>query len=250
MLSERYTVMTIIIGDYEMLHEVEEKSPNARYLCITDREDLKSDTWEVVYDQQLQGSAFNKVMDIRWHPWRYTKDDIIISIDGSIGIRQNLDDLIIAFRNGGYDLSLMVHPYRSTADAEYSVWVSRRSYPVARARWHREMMMRMGYDTAAYRGLYEMAFMIRRRCRLVEDWNETNCGLLRVAGQGELDRLDQVLVSFSLNKWFNHARVMWVSEMVIHSRWLTWYQHNSCKPAVPAGFIQPYGFNKPVEVMI
>ena len=250
MLSKSYTVMTIIIGDYEILHEIDEKSANARYLCITDRADLQSDTWEVIYDPELRGSNFHKVMDIRWHPWRYTQDDIVISVDGSIGIHESLDPLVCEFRNGGYELALMVHPYRTTADAEYSTWISRRNYPAQRARWHREIMQRCGYDTASYHGLYQMTMMIRRRCRLVENWNNINCGLLMVAGGSEYDRLDQVLVSFSLNKWFPEARVMWMSEMVIHSRYMTWYRHGSDQPNIPGKFIEPYGFNKRVEVVI
>ena len=216
--------MTIIIGNYEMVHEIKQKSQFARYLLITDRADLKSDTWEVIYDPELQGSNFHKVMDIRWHPWRYTKDEIVVSIDGSIGVNESLDDLICQFVNGGYELSLMVHPYRATADAEYSTWISRRNYPAQHARWHRELMQRCGYDTAAYRGLYQMTMMIRRRCRLVE--------------------------SFSLNKWFPAARVMWLSEMVIHSRYLTWYRHGSDQQNIPGKFIEPYGFNNRVEVVI
>ena len=250
MLSKSYTVMTIIIGDYEILHEIDEKSANARYLCITDRADLQSDTWEVIYDSELRGSNFHKVMDIRWHPWRYTQDDIVISVDGSIGIHESLDPLVCEFRNGGCELALMVHPYRTTADAEYSTWISRRNYPAQRARWHREIMQRCGYDTAFYHGLYQMTMMIRRRCRLVENWNNINCGLLTVAGGSEYDRLDQVLVSFSLNKWFPAAHVMWMSEMVIHSRYMTWYRHGSDQPNIPGKFMEPYGFNKRVEVVI
>lgn len=250
MLSKSYTVMTIIIGDYEILHEIDEKSANARYLCITDRADIQSDTWEVIYDPELCGSNFHKVMDIRWHPWRYTQDDIVISVDGSIGIHESLDPLVCEFRNGGYELALMVHPYRTTADAEYSTWISRRNYPAQRARWHREIMQRCGYDTASYHGLYQMTMMIRRRCRLVENWNNINCGLLMVAGGSEYDRLDQVLVSFSLNKWFPEAHVMWLSEMVIHSRYMTWYRHGSDQPNIPGKFIEPYGFNKRVDVVI
>ena len=72
----RYTVMTYLMGSYERLHEVEQKSPHARYLCITDREDLKSDTWEIICDKNLHGSALHKTRCVKWHPWNYTHDEV------------------------------------------------------------------------------------------------------------------------------------------------------------------------------
>ena len=39
---EKYSVLTYIIGDYEKVHEIKEKSPNAEYILVTDNKELTS----------------------------------------------------------------------------------------------------------------------------------------------------------------------------------------------------------------
>ena len=247
---ERYTVMTIIIGDYEVVHEITEKSHNARYLLITDRPDLNSTTWEVIYDADLKGGPFNKVMDIRWHPWRYTDDEVVINIDGSVGIDKSLDEIVQKFEIEQCAVSLMVHPHRSTAEEELAAWIKLRGYSMDAATRQLNIMKAAGYDTSSYRGLYQMNWMIRRRTPEVRQWMETICGVLMLAGQGEYDRLDQILASFVFNMWFNNLKVLWVSGHLVSSQYLTWFKHGSFQPNKQGAFIDSYALNQRVDTWI
>ena len=82
-MKTNYTVLTYNINNYEIVHPIKEKSDRARYIMVTDDPDLKdeSGSWEIVYDDTLTGSAFDKVMQIRWNPWKYTDDYIVLRID-------------------------------------------------------------------------------------------------------------------------------------------------------------------------
>ena len=44
MEAKRYTVITYIFGNYEKVHEVLEKDPEADYVLVTDNPNLHSDT--------------------------------------------------------------------------------------------------------------------------------------------------------------------------------------------------------------
>ena len=243
----RYTVMTYLMGDYERLHEVKEKSPHARYLCITDREDLKSDTWEVIYDKSLTGSALNKTRFVKWHPWNYTQDEVVVMTDGSIGINKKLDKIIEAFE--GHELCMMIHPERNTVKSELVAWVDWRGLNPDDAERQLSIMEMAGYNINGYRGLYQCCFKIMRRTRTVQLWLETVAGLLIVCGRrGEFATPEQVLASFALNKWFSHLPVLWVSERILGGQYLCWYFHNSDIRFTHQELITPYAFNKPVSV--
>ena len=247
MNGPRYTVLTYIIGDYEQVHEIKERSERATYLLITDNPNLKSETWRVICDLKLSGGPFNKVMDIRWNPWRYTNDEIVITLDGSLGVNCNLDELVDAFNAGSHELGIVIHPHRNTASAELDVWQSFRQHNVTRQLFH---LQKMGYDTINYRGLYQTGFMIRRRThrvRLFENLIDTR---LLICGNGERDRLDQVLASAVLNCYFINMSVLWFSERLLESKFITWYGHGSNDVVHQTDLIEPYAFNHPVDVYI
>ena len=53
-IMEKYSVLTYIIGDYEIVHEVKEKSPNAEYILVTDNPNIKSDTFDNICQATLE----------------------------------------------------------------------------------------------------------------------------------------------------------------------------------------------------
>ena len=248
MRARRYTVLTYIIGDYEQVHEIKERSERATYLLITDNPNLKSETWRVICDLRLTGGPFNKVMDIRWNPWRYTNDEIVITLDGSLGVNCSLDELVDAFDAGDHELGIVIHPHRNTAAAELDVWRSFRKYGGAGLQL--TYLHGIGYDVDHCRGLYQTGFMIRRRTLLVNTFESLVDRRLLCLGRGERDRLDQVLASATLNMAYSNMRVLWFSERLLESKFITWYGHGSNDVVHQTDLIEPYAFNHPVDVYI
>lgn len=245
----RYTVMTYLMGSYERLHEVKEKSPHARYLLITDREDLKSETWDVICDKSLTGSALNKTRFVKWHPWKYTQDEVVMMIDGSIGVNGPLDDIIDAFQD--HNLCMMIHPERNTVKSELAAWVDWRGLNPDDAERQLSMMELSGYDINGYRGLYQCCFRMMRRIPAVERWLETVAGLLTLCGKRcEYATPEQVIASYALNLYYNREDILWVSERLVNSKYLSWYFHNSDIRFTHQELITPYAYNKPVKVWI
>lgn len=248
MNGPRYTVLTYIIGDYEQVHEIKERSERATYLLITDNPNLKSETWRVICDLRLTGGPFNKVMDIRWHPWRYTKDEIVITLDGSLGVNGSLDELVDAFNVGNHELGIVIHPHRRTVQAELDLWASFRHYD-GKERQERNLKP-LGYDCKKYKGLYQTGFMIRRETDSIEKWVNEVLMFLSCLGHGEYDRLDQTVASALLNRFHSAMRVLWFSERLLESKFITWYGHGSNDVVHQTDLIEPYAFNHPVDVLI
>lgn len=225
----RYTVLTYIFNGYEKVHEIREKDPDADYVLVTDNPMLKSNSWRVVVEKFDRRSAFGKCYEVRFHPFRYAQTPVVVRVDGSIELRKSLKPLVDAFEEGGYDRCLMIHPHRNTFPEEYGVWVRTREYPLTQSAKCLMMMQRMGYDFD-YKGLYQGCFEILRDNQVNRDVQDLTFGLLCLLGHGgKIERIDQTITSFVLNRFFaDKIKVMAVEEDIItDGKLMQWYLHNS-----------------------
>ena len=249
---EKYTVLSYNIGNYEKIHPIKEKSENCRYIMVTDNPDLKdeSGSWEIYCDTDLTGSDFDKVLQIRYNPFKYTDDDIVVKIDGSVGVNKSLDNLIERFTKEPYDMSLMLHPTRNTFYEEYLAWVTSRQYPVETANAILGFLAQAeGYPVKDFKGLAQLCFWIQRRSRINNDINRLTYAWCKYFGDRntEVERVDQIIASFVIQKYFSGARIMFVDQRMYQSDYFTWYAHNSDIPFKPMDvkqMIEPYWLNK------
>lgn len=246
----KYTVMTYIFGGYEFPHEVMEKDPDAEYLLITDDQNLKSETWEVICDPSLAGrNPIESNYDVRLHPFRYAHTDVVVRIDGSIELKKSLAPLLKAFNDGGYDRCLMIHPARNNFAQELECWITQRHYPQEVADRTLRMMEALGYDLN-YQGMFQGCFEIVRDTAKNRDINRLTYHLMKYTGGEEvIDRLDQHIFSFVVNTLHRDLKVLPVSENLITmgSKWAQWYIHKSMRPISNPNKIAPMMFNQPCE---
>lgn len=241
-MSTNYTVLTYNINNYEIVHPIKEKSDRAKYIMVTDDPDLKdeSGSWEILYDEALTGSPFDKVMQIRWNPWKYTDDSIVLRIDGSVGIEKNLDPLIDRFIKEDADLSIMLHPTRQTPVEEYTAWVQSRGYDAQHAnRVLAFMAQAEGFPVRDFKGLAQLCYIMQKRNRLNEELNRMTYTFLKYLGDDRtgIERVDQTVFSFVLQKYFSTAKIMYIDQRMYNGEAsqapFTWYAHNSNTPFKP-----------------
>lgn len=252
MSDRRYTVLSMNIAGYEVIHPVKEKSDRARYIMVTDDPNLKDDsgTWEIVYDDTLTGSAFDKVLQVRYNPFKYTDDYIVIKIDGSVGVEKNLDPLVDRFEKDGFDMSLMSHPTRMTMVEEYTAWVQTRGYDPDRANYVLAWMAQAeGYNVRDFKGLAQLCFWMQCNNRLNNDLNRLVYAWCKYLGDNrdEIERVDQCVFSMLCQKYFANAKIMWVDQRIYNGNPFQWYPHNSTTPFRPMDvkeMKEPYWHNK------
>lgn len=242
----RYTVLTYIFDGYEMIHEVQEKDPNADYVLVTDNPELKSNTWKIILDTRQGLSVWEKCYEVRFNPFRYAETELCIRIDGSIGINRSLGVIIDKMQQEQYDRCLMLHPRRTTMPSEYEAWIRGRGYNRSQAKRCMEAMRQAGYSMD-YHGLAQMCFEVIRRNSINEELNQRTLSWLRnLAEDGRMERVDQTVFSFVLNHYYaDRLKVLPVQEHIITDGILmTWYKHNSCIPNHSRQKIAPYLFNR------
>lgn len=255
--NTRYTVLSYNIGAYEIIHPVKEKSPRARYIMVTDDPSLKdeSNTWEIVCDETLTGSAFDKVLQVRYNPFKYTDDSIVVKIDGSVGIEKNLDPLVDRFLKDDKELSIMIHPTRRTLFDEYLAWCQTRQYPVGNANAILNFLSQgEGYPVKDVQGLVQLCFQIEKKTRVTQDLNRLTYAFCKYLGDttSAVERVDQCIYSFVLQKYYANLenKIMYVDQRMYNGQWFTWYAHNSDIPMQVMDvkdMKEPYFFNKRIH---
>lgn len=250
-VKKRYTVLTYIFGNYEKVHEILEKDPEADYVLVTDNPGLRSSTWRVILsDQPQKRSPFGKCYTVRFHPFSYVDTPIVVRVDGSIQLRKSLKPFVDRFEKGDYDRCLMIHPHRNTMQKEYAVWVATRDYPSEQAERCLKAMQQTGYSLDC-KGLYQGCFEIQRDNWVNNAINDLTFGCLCMLGEkGRIERLDQTVTSFVINRFYEGMlSVLPVPEDIItDGNFMQWYLHNSGRPIpLKKDTIEPYLFDKPCK---
>ena len=251
----RYTVLTYIINNYEQVHEIINKDPEAEYILVTDNKELTSNTWTVVYDDTIKNlSTFDKCYAVRFNCFKYSHANICVRIDGSIEVKHSLKPIIDAFEEGNYDACLMPHPFNNNFIDEYNIWVEWRGYAKSQAKHCIDSMRQKGYDFN-YKGLFQCCFSIQRIGELTDSIDKLTLEYLKELGQdGMIERIDQIPFSYIMNTFFSHIKILPISEQILRSYYLQWYKHNSMIPNTESYYKMgtddiKYMFNEPVKCM-
>ena len=250
----RYSVLTYIFGGYESVHEVLEKDKDAEYILVTDDETLKSDTWNIIVDKMDGKSIMEKCYYVRFHPFVYVHTDMVVRLDSSIGINKPLGVFINKMEDGNYDRCLMIHPRRNTLTDEYHQWVRSRGYSQEQADYCLHILTQEFYYDLSYKGLFQGCFEIVKYNYINREINHlTYMYLHDVALNGDIDRIDQTILTFVINYYFTGflgtIKVLPVPQDVItDGRYMQWYYHGTNNPIKQFPSIEPMMFNKPCKV--
>ena len=251
----RYTVLTYNFGEYETFREIGNKDPEAEYVLVTDNTSVSSKTWKVIYDQDLDGFApFDKVLHVRYNCFKYCSTDICVRVDGSIAIKKSLKPLIDIFQEGHYDMCLMPHPIRDNFLDEYKAWIECRGYDKKQAQKCIESMSAKGYDFN-YKGIFQLNFSIQRRDAVSEEMNREVMEYIKELGKdGMMERIDQIPFSFVVNTKYSHLKILPVSEQILRSYYMQFYEHNNNVPNMNMFYDysiddERYMFNKKVKCL-
>lgn len=227
-IKKRYTILTYIFNDYEIVHEIENPQFDVEYILVTDNKNLFSNSWNVAYDEGLEKfSALEKCYRVRFNCFKYCSTDICLRVDSSIIINDSLDGLINEFINGDYDCALMLHPYRYNFKEEYSAWCEERGYPKEQMKKCIGYMETNDYDFE-YKSLFQLTVSLTKRTNLTHKIDRITFNLLKKLGDyNEFERIDQIIFSYIINTKFKNLKVMPLSEQIIHSRCMKWCFHKT-----------------------
>ena len=170
MKKYKYSVLCFIVNGYEKVREVQEPDPDVEYVLVTDDRDLKSSTWRVVYDSELEKmTPFERCCNIKYNVFKYVTSDLCIYLDASIQVKGSLDDMVEDFNASKSDIGLMCHPFIQNYVSELQLWIKQREYPVEHANRFMEFLHKMQYNLE-YKSHFQSGMSIRKKSKMTRDF--------------------------------------------------------------------------------
>lgn len=121
----KYSVITAIFGEYEMVREIQDPRDDVEYVLVTDNPNLVSTTWKIkLVDSFFDGmSGYAKSFYVKYHPFEFIESDVFLWIDGSIQIKKDFTEAIMTpFINSNYDLLELTNMVNNIGRWEAGRW--------------------------------------------------------------------------------------------------------------------------------
>lgn len=252
----KYSILTYVIGDYEVLREVKydiKQTPYVEFICVTDNPELKSDTWKIIYDEDLDNdnmTCWDKVFNVRYNLFKYCTNDICLRIDGSLEIKQPLDELIDEFERGNYDGCLMIHSYRDLVINELLAWFYYKNYSSIETIGQINYMCNILHYDFNKKGLIEQTIAINRKSKLTDIIDNEMLKLLRVSNK-HVTRLDQTMFTALITAKYHNKNWLFIDNTIMNGKYLQKYEHGDLNKKIimrkPEQFITSYFNDKKIE---
>lgn len=134
----KYVVLTYLYGKHTLLREPTTMDKDVEYVCVSDRTDVVSKTWKIIYKPMpyLQDDRL-RVAYVKFHPFEFVAAEKVLVLDASYQIQGSILPL---FKNATYEVMLLPHLYRSRLREELSVWVDSGRMSRKHADWFKSVI--------------------------------------------------------------------------------------------------------------
>ena len=251
----KYSILTFNFNGYENFREIKPEvyNPDVEYVYLTDNESITSNTWNVKYLQKPDDcqNYFEFVYRLRYNPFDYVTNDIVMIIDGSVELNMDLSMLIQYFVDKNYDYAVMPHFEVNTALQQYLQWAYLHIWDLPQLEKAIKFLNEQNYDVFNYKGQYIATVQIQKKSSFTDQLNALTFQFCKMIGDIEpkspigIERIDQIVLSFVLNKWFSDKKVLTLNSDMLNENEFTWYNHNeNIPPRHIQRIVKPYLFNK------
>ena len=229
-----------------MIREPLIRTENSEYIYITDN-DISSKNWNVKIDEKLVNkNPIYSSYYVRYHPFEYTDSDIVIVVDSSIQIKDNLEPIIQDFIDNNSDISVMNTNYK-TDEQKIDFWIKTRQFNnIQNIESIKNFIKEQNQEN--YKGAIGTAFSIYKKSdktiKFLEDvWNK----LIELGKYGIPNRLDEIVYHKLLKD--SDLNIFNVSIQIVQSSYMTYMGHKQMIPIPPYLNYDQYYYlnNKPVK---
>ena len=219
---QRYTILSYNFNGYDKLREPLIHSSNADYIYITDYS-MYSKNWNIGIDKNLVNkNPIYSSYYVRYHPFEYTDNDIVVVVDSSIKIKDSLDNIIQDFIDSNSDMTVMCTNYQND-ETKIKFWKDKRQFNNVENLNTIDQFIKE-QKQVNYKGSIGTAFSIYRKSAisfLENVWNK----LIETDNYGVPNRFDEIVYHKLLND--TELKIYPLSIQIIQSSYMDYCQHNT-----------------------
>ena len=243
---QKYTIISYNFNGYDKLREPLIKSDNAELKYITDHY-IKSNNWTVGVDERIVNkNPIYSSYYVRYHPFDYTDDNIVVVIDSSIQIKDSLDDIIQDFIDSNADISVMNTDYKNDEE-KINYWIRKRNFDnIENIKSIKQFIIDQKQEY--FKGAIGTAFSIFKKTdKTIKFLNEIWDKLIELGNFGIPNRFDEIVYHKLLNN--TTLNIFNVSIQIIQSSYMEYCQHHQDTTVMRYWNYDQYYYlnNKPVK---
>lgn len=230
----KYSILTCVFGNYEILRIPLVVDPNCEYVCVTDRDDLNGQgVWQIKHlNKILQTMPFtNQWTYVRFHPFDFVSNDICLYIDGSIQILDGplYERIIKPFEEGDFYYGIMPPINKIECDVKQDIdcWENTRDLSRLVSNKIRQYLHDNEYNV---NGMLQSGFLMYKKsqeCDIINNTAWELCHLWSYNGPN-VDRNNQIDLSYTINVLeYKSEHIFLVSGLLLNSTIFQIFKHGS-----------------------
>lgn len=232
----KYTVITTIFGDYDILRQPLVYDPDCEYICITDNINLlfnNNTSWKVIVTNDINVLRIDdprqKTYYVRYHMFDFCNTEYAIWLDASMQIEKSLQPFIKQLAYSDYDIGLQVYTYLfDTMDKNFELWHRIKPEffdPIIE--YTRKWLAKVNYDMS-YIGMFVATMRVCKNSDLNKQIDNDVYSLLRA--MGEHYYFDEIVYSYIINtKYYDKLKIYPIHGDITVSDYVFAHEHGSTK---------------------
>ena len=160
--KDKICVYTCITGNYDNIHEIENKESGVDYLLFTNNKEIKSDTWDIIYieDDSLDNQRLSRKIKMLGHEEIDKNYDISVWMDASVAFKKSIKEFVSKyFDSEKAPFSSFVHHARNCIYKEALACIKYNKDTKENIDKHIDFLKKEGFPPNM--GLYEMTVFIK-----------------------------------------------------------------------------------------
>lgn len=230
----KYSILTCIFGDYEILRLPYKVDPECEYVCVTDRDDLYDNgVWQIKHLNKILQTmpVVNQWTYVRFHPFDFVSNDVCLYIDGSILILDGdiHNELIKPFVEGDFFYGIMppVNQIECGIRADIDGWENTRDLNPMVSNKIRKYLDDNDYHV---KGMLQSGFLMYKNCQDTSIVNNTAWELCHLWSYNgcNVDRNNEIDLSYTINTLcYKSDRIFRISGLMLSSSLFQIFKHGS-----------------------
>ena len=229
---KKYSVITFLFNNYDLLREPLIIDENADYYCLSDDKNLSSKTWNCIYIEEFDTNSLlgtQKTFMAKYSFLKYIPNDYeyFITIDASIEVADNLSPIIKMMEENNFNIGLSMHNYRNVWDDEYKLWIEKRGLLPKYKEIFDDFSRKNGFDPSSKTGLIECTMKIYKNEFVVKSFIEDVYSVLKTINNFE-DINDQCYFTCVLSWHINNFKPLYFCrQLYCNSKYFNLYCHKT-----------------------